>query len=71
MTIHDSDDLLRVNCGRCGKPLIRSVEDLGDRRTIDCEECEKLLPARESTSQHSVELRQIDARNVRPKRRGR
>ena len=44
MTTYDGDDLLRANYGRCGKPLMRSVEDLGDRRTIDCEECEKALP---------------------------
>lgn len=50
MTTSDGDDLLRVNCGRCGKPLIRSVEDLRDKRTIDCAECEKTLPIRERTS---------------------
>jgi hypothetical protein len=42
-----SDDFLSVNCGRCGKPLIRSVEDLRDERTSDCDECEKTLPMRE------------------------
>ncbi len=51
MIIHDSDDLLRVNCGRCGKPLILLVEDLRDKRTIDCADCEKTLPIRERTSQ--------------------
>jgi len=51
MTIHDDDDLLRVNCGRCGKHLIRAVEDLRDKRTIDCEDCEKALPVRERTSE--------------------
>ena len=50
MTIHDGDDRLRVNCGRCGKPLMLSLEVLGDRRTIDCDECEKRLPSRERTS---------------------
>ena len=44
MTTDDSDDLLRVNCGRCGMPLIRSIEDLGDQRTIDCANCAKTLP---------------------------
>lgn len=47
MTIHDSDDVLRVNCGRCVKPLLRAVEDLGDRRTIDCDDCGKTLPVHE------------------------
>ena len=53
MTIHDGDDRLRVNCGRCGKPLMLSLEVLGDRRTIDCDECEKRLPSRERTSRPS------------------
>jgi len=71
MTTDNGYDLLGVNCGRCGKPLIRSVEHLRDRRTIDCDDCEKTLPARERTSRIHVEVRQGDARNVRPERRGR
>ncbi len=61
MTIHDSDDWLRVNCGRCGKPLILLVEDLHDKRTIDCADCEKALPVRERTS-HSGDGLGVPAR---------
>jgi len=33
------DDLLDVNCGRCGRPLVMRIEDLRDRRTVECTEC--------------------------------
>src|ERR1700730_5026036 len=35
---HDS---IAVNCGRCGKRLIVRLEDIKDRRAIDCDACEK------------------------------
>ena len=39
---HDS---MAVHCGRCGKPLIIRLEDIKDKRTIDCDGCEKPRPA--------------------------
>lgn len=33
------DDLLDVNCGRCGRPLVMPIEDPRDRRTVECAEC--------------------------------
>lgn len=41
------DDLLPVNCGRCGKSLIVRIEDIKEERTIDCDDCEKKLSVRE------------------------
>jgi hypothetical protein len=55
MTTNDSDDLIDVNCGRGGKPLIPSVEDLRDKRTIDREEYEKRLPVRERSSRRRID----------------
>jgi DNA-directed RNA polymerase subunit RPC12/RpoP len=39
---HDS---MAVHCGRCGTLLMIRLEDIKDKRTIDCEECEKERPA--------------------------
>src|SRR5260221_12657902 len=38
---HDS---MAVHCGRCGKPLVMLLEDIKDKRTIDCDACEKQRP---------------------------
>ena len=64
MTSDNNDDLLRVNCGRCGKPLIRSVEDLRDKRTSDCDDCEKALPMRERTSRSGQSPRRSGKRTI-------
>lgn len=34
------DDLLNVNCGRCGRPVLIRIEDLRDKRTVDCLDCQ-------------------------------
>ena len=44
------DDLLDVNCGRCGKRLRIRFDELQDLRTIDCEDCNKLPPREPPTS---------------------
>ena len=44
------DDLLDVNCGRCGKRLRVRFDELQDLRTIDCEDCNKLPPREPPTS---------------------
>jgi DNA-directed RNA polymerase specialized sigma24 family protein len=36
---------MAAHCGRCGTPLIIRLEDIKDRRTIDCDACEKRRPA--------------------------
>jgi len=33
------DDPLDVNCGRCGRALVMRIDDLRDRRTVECAEC--------------------------------
>src|SRR4051812_7085471 len=38
-------ELLSLNCGRCGRSLKIQLEVLGDKRTVECPECEKKLPA--------------------------
>ena len=43
---YDSAEWLSVNCGRCGKSLKMRLEELRDRHTIDCLECEKDLSGR-------------------------
>ena len=45
MSDYKNDDLLSVNCGRCGKSLIVRLEDIRELRRIDCEVCGKALPA--------------------------
>ena len=52
MTDYKNDDLLSVNCGRCGKSLIVRLEDIRNLRTIDCDSCEKTLPAREGATRN-------------------
>ena len=52
MTDYKNDDLLSVNCGRCGKSLIVRLEDIRNLRTIDCDSCEKTLPTREDATRN-------------------
>ena len=40
------DDTIQVNCGRCGKPLVVRLEDLRDKRTVECEACLKKVKTR-------------------------
>src|SRR5262245_51237287 len=35
------DELLQVNCGRCGQPLLVRVEAILAARTVDCAECDE------------------------------
>jgi hypothetical protein len=50
MAERDSDGVIGVNCGRCGKSLVVRLEDIMEKRTIDCQDCEtkvrngKVLP---------------------------
>jgi DNA-directed RNA polymerase specialized sigma24 family protein len=37
-------DSMAAHCGRCGTPLIIRLQDIKDRRTIDCDACEKQRP---------------------------
>ena len=37
--MHPENDLLAVNCGRCGKKIFVRVEDVRELRIIDCPEC--------------------------------
>ena len=34
-----AQNTLRVNCGRCGKKLLVTPEDLRKKRVIDCDGC--------------------------------
>src|SRR5436309_11088667 len=45
MAEHDRDDSMEVHGGRCGKLLIVRLEDIKEKRTIDCGACENTLPA--------------------------
>jgi DNA-directed RNA polymerase specialized sigma24 family protein len=38
------DELMTMHCGRCVKLLMMRPEDIKEKRTIDCETCEKPLP---------------------------
>ena len=38
-TMHPENDLLAVNCGRCGKKFFVRVEEVRQLRIIDCPEC--------------------------------
>ena len=38
------DDTVCVNCGRCGTPLFVRIQDLADRRTVECEACATRAP---------------------------
>jgi hypothetical protein len=33
------EELLHVNCGQCGRPLVARIDDLGDQRTVTCSRC--------------------------------
>jgi DNA-directed RNA polymerase subunit RPC12/RpoP len=44
MAQRDTDDSITVHCGRCGKLLIVRLEDIKDKRTIDCDACENKRP---------------------------
>jgi DNA-directed RNA polymerase specialized sigma24 family protein len=37
-------DSMAAHCGRCGTPLIIQLQDIKNRRTIDCDACEKQRP---------------------------
>jgi hypothetical protein len=50
MDDYKNDDLLSVNCGRCGNSLTVRLEDIRDLRTIDCEACGNALPTREGAT---------------------
>jgi hypothetical protein len=34
-----TDELLDIDCGRCGTPLKVRIADLGDARFVECEAC--------------------------------
>ena len=38
------DDSMAMHCGRCGKLLMLRLEDIKEKRTIDCDACENTLP---------------------------
>jgi hypothetical protein len=38
------DDVIPVNCGRCGKQLLVRVPDHGQKVTIECERCASEAP---------------------------
>ena len=46
MTSHmsENDDIIHVNCGRCGKQLLVRVEDIRETRTVECESCASREP---------------------------
>jgi len=50
MAERDRDEVITVNCGRCGKSLIVRLGDIKEKRTIDCAECENKLPAEHGVS---------------------
>lgn len=39
------DDLLEVNCARCGRPLLMRISDLRDKPTVECPDCQRTPPA--------------------------
>jgi hypothetical protein len=49
-------DLLSVNCGRCGKRLKIQVTDLREKHTVECPECENMLPTPGNTYSRDVAL---------------
>jgi hypothetical protein len=65
----DRDDPIAVSCGRCGKVLNMRVEDLKDRRTIDCEACEYNRPIENplpvTQSSGPLQSAQVESRNGR------
>lgn len=38
------DELLDINCSRCGTPLKVRIADLGDARFVECEACAAKRP---------------------------
>jgi hypothetical protein len=44
------DDVLDVNCGRCGKRLRVRLDEIRHLLTIDCEDCKKLPPRKPPTA---------------------
>jgi hypothetical protein len=46
---HECDDTIAVHFGRCGKPLVIALTDLGDARTIDCDTCATKAPLSSSS----------------------
>lgn len=36
------DDVLDVNCGRCGRRLAMRIDDLRDLRTVECADCARI-----------------------------
>jgi uncharacterized Zn finger protein len=36
------EETIDVNCGKCGKSLTVRIQDVKDKRTIECEECGKV-----------------------------
>jgi DNA-directed RNA polymerase subunit RPC12/RpoP len=34
---------IQVNCGRCGKSLIVRLEDVQDKRWVECADCARLV----------------------------
>ena len=43
-SMNEDDELIHVNCGRCGKQLHVRVEDIRAKRTIECEQCARRAP---------------------------
>ena len=41
------NDLLDIDCSRCGKPLKVRLADLGDARFVECEACAAKPPFNE------------------------
>jgi DNA-directed RNA polymerase subunit RPC12/RpoP len=39
--VQPEDDLLELNCGRCGKKILVWVEEVRELRMIDCLECSR------------------------------
>ena len=37
--VQPKDDLLPLNCGRCGKRVVVRVEEVRELRIIECSEC--------------------------------
>ena len=44
-----ADDLLDVNCSRCGRPLLVRIDDLRDKPAVECPECERMPKATDGT----------------------
>jgi hypothetical protein len=42
------EDMIAVNCGRCGRPLRVRLDDLLDKRSVECLPCAQLQDRREA-----------------------